>query len=395
MPLGEGRRRASVSIRACARSWAGAWEARGPEPGCRRHGRTGRSNGDTWIRASIAPSRRRPGAHVISGGRSTRPDQGGRRRRRGPNPMDTGVVRSLRIRLLLPLAVVTVVVTVGTLGYFWLWHAEGGTWMDALFMTVTTITTIGYGEVKPLGTTGRIFTMVLGHRGDRQPVLHPRRGDGVPGRGQAGRSRQGGARWSVASRPCGSTSSWPGSGESAGRPPRSSLRRPCRSSSWIRVRRRRATPRSAATCYRRATPPTTTILERAGVRRASGLVVTTATDATNMYIILSARVLNPDLSIVSRAVDEASVTKLIRAGRQPGDQPLCHRRSPTGPPDPEADGRGLLRDGATDGRGRAQHRGPGGDAGQPDRRPDARRARHPPRHRRDHPRHPARGQRRW
>ena len=56
------------------------------------------------------------------------------------------------------------------------------------------------------------------------------------------------------------------------------------------------------------------VLERAGVRRARGLIVTTANDATNMYIILSARVLNPDLYIVSRAVDEASVTKLARAG---------------------------------------------------------------------------------
>jgi voltage-gated potassium channel len=56
------------------------------------------------------------------------------------------------------------------------------------------------------------------------------------------------------------------------------------------------------------------VLERAGVRRAAGLIVTTSDDSTNMYIVLSARVLNPRLSIVSRAVDEASVAKLIRAG---------------------------------------------------------------------------------
>src|SRR5262249_36153412 len=56
------------------------------------------------------------------------------------------------------------------------------------------------------------------------------------------------------------------------------------------------------------------VLERAGVRRATGLIVTTANDATNMYIVLSARVLNPEPYIVSRAVDDASVTKLARAG---------------------------------------------------------------------------------
>jgi voltage-gated potassium channel len=56
------------------------------------------------------------------------------------------------------------------------------------------------------------------------------------------------------------------------------------------------------------------VLERAGVRRARGLIATTANDATNMYIVLSARVLNPKLRIVSRAVDETSVPKLTRAG---------------------------------------------------------------------------------
>jgi voltage-gated potassium channel len=56
------------------------------------------------------------------------------------------------------------------------------------------------------------------------------------------------------------------------------------------------------------------VLDRAGVRRARGLIATTANDATNMYIVLSARVLNPGLRIVARAADEASVPKLLRAG---------------------------------------------------------------------------------
>jgi len=56
------------------------------------------------------------------------------------------------------------------------------------------------------------------------------------------------------------------------------------------------------------------VLERSGLRRARGLIATTANDATNMYIVLSARVLNPGLRIVARAADEASVPKLLRAG---------------------------------------------------------------------------------
>jgi len=56
------------------------------------------------------------------------------------------------------------------------------------------------------------------------------------------------------------------------------------------------------------------VLERAGVKRAKGLIVTTANDATNLYVALTARGLNADLYIASRAVDEASTPKLLRAG---------------------------------------------------------------------------------
>ena len=65
------------------------------------------------------------------------------------------------------------------------------------------------------------------------------------------------------------------------------------------------------------------VLERAGVRRARGLIATTANDGTNMYIVLSARVLNPDLRIVARAADEASVTKLLRAGADQAISPYA------------------------------------------------------------------------
>ena len=68
---------------------------------------------------------------------------------------------SLKTRLVLPLSLLVGVVAVGTIGYRWLWSAIGGTWLDALFMTFTTITTIGYGEVKPLDSAGRLFTIAV------------------------------------------------------------------------------------------------------------------------------------------------------------------------------------------------------------------------------------------
>ena len=38
---------------------------------------------------------------------------------------------------------------------------EGWSFADALYMTVITMSTIGYGEVKTLSSSGRIFTILL------------------------------------------------------------------------------------------------------------------------------------------------------------------------------------------------------------------------------------------
>jgi voltage-gated potassium channel len=221
-------------------------------------------------------------------------------------------VRSLRARLFLPLTLVLAVVLVGTLGYYALWY-PGGTWLDALFMTVTTITTIGYGEVRPLTSAGRLLTMALAFVGIgslfytlgamMEYLVSARMADPrgwrtmerrieslqghviVAGLGRVG--RQAARELAEAQRP------------------------------FVAVDPGEAAVHHAEDrgyLFLRGDATEDGVLERAGVRRAGGLIVTTSHDATNMYIVLSARVLNPDLYIVSRAVDEASVTKLTRAG---------------------------------------------------------------------------------
>ena len=52
----------------------------------------------------------------------------------------------------------------------------------------------------------------------------------------------------------------------------------------------------------------------AGVERARGLAACLADDAANVYVVLTARGLNPDLHIVARAVEEQAEPTLIRAG---------------------------------------------------------------------------------
>ncbi len=49
-------------------------------------------------------------------------------------------------------------VAIGTIGYRVI---EGWSWFDALYMTVITLTTVGYREVHELSRAGETFTMVL------------------------------------------------------------------------------------------------------------------------------------------------------------------------------------------------------------------------------------------
>src|SRR4029077_10151943 len=55
-------------------------------------------------------------------------------------------------------------------------------------------------------------------------------------------------------------------------------------------------------------------LREAHVERARGLVAATTTDAINVYIILTARGLNPNLKIIARASEEDAEKHLLKAG---------------------------------------------------------------------------------
>jgi len=56
------------------------------------------------------------------------------------------------------------------------------------------------------------------------------------------------------------------------------------------------------------------LLKKAGIEKAKCLISVLPTDAENLYVVLSARGLNPDLLIVARAGEEGSEQKLLRAG---------------------------------------------------------------------------------
>src|SRR5215204_217875 len=56
------------------------------------------------------------------------------------------------------------------------------------------------------------------------------------------------------------------------------------------------------------------VLIRAGIHRAKALITTLPADADNVFIVLSARSLNPTIQIISRASEKGSYAKLIKAG---------------------------------------------------------------------------------
>ena len=60
--------------------------------------------------------------------------------------------------LIVAAAILVVLPIIGTAGYMVL---EGWSFLDALYMTIITLTTVGFREVRELDDSGRIFTMLL------------------------------------------------------------------------------------------------------------------------------------------------------------------------------------------------------------------------------------------
>ena len=60
------------------------------------------------------------------------------------------------------------------------------------------------------------------------------------------------------------------------------------------------------------------ILLQSGVMKASSLICTLPTDADNLFIVLTAKQLNPKIKIISKASEETSYSKLELAGADNG-----------------------------------------------------------------------------
>ena len=64
----------------------------------------------------------------------------------------------LRRRLIVIAVALALVLSGGTVGFMWIEHFPA---FDAFYMTLTTVTTVGYGEIRPLSQAGRVFNSFL------------------------------------------------------------------------------------------------------------------------------------------------------------------------------------------------------------------------------------------
>ena len=213
-------------------------------------------------------------------------------------------------RILWVVGLMSGLLTFGTLGFH---IVEGWTLFESFYMTLMTLTTVGYGEVHPLSLNGRIVASALMLAGvatvfvsigvlvdvlikleladyfgrkRRERMLDKLSGHYIVcGAGRVGRSvihelqRSGASIVLIDSDP--NRAQW---GIQAGIP----------------------------TLVANATKDET--LQRARISVAKGLVAAIASDAENVYVTLSARGLNPNLLIAARASDDQAEEKLRRAG---------------------------------------------------------------------------------
>lgn len=213
-------------------------------------------------------------------------------------------------KLLFSILMFLVVVLFGIFGYTWI---EGWNLLDSLYMTIITLSTVGYGEVREIGPGGRVFTVllivfglftityivglvaetlvageirsVLGRRKVSKKIKSLRDHYIICGYGRIG-------------------------------------------SIICKGLTRKAIPlmviekdehvqeelEQDEILYLQGDATHEETLLEAGIEKAKGLVSVVSSDAENVYICLTARGLSPRLYILSRAEDEASERKLLRAG---------------------------------------------------------------------------------
>jgi voltage-gated potassium channel len=219
-------------------------------------------------------------------------------------------VRSPAQRIGVALGGITIVTGLGVAGYM---IVERMSLLDALYMTVITISTVGYGEVKPLSGEGKVFTIMLIVLGMgtafylfatmTEVIIEGQLGDYLGARGMLRKIHRLENHVIIC-----------GFGR-FGHAVADELARHQVPMVIIDI-----APQPAEELARLDIPHLIgdamhdDVLEDAGIRSARALVAATASDADNVYITLAAREKNPKLSIHARGEGEVGLRRLKLAG---------------------------------------------------------------------------------
>ncbi|MDA8162500.1 MAG: potassium channel protein [Desulfobacteraceae bacterium] len=213
-------------------------------------------------------------------------------------------------RIILIFSLILTLVIFGTAGYIII---GGWNFLDALYMTIISITTVGYGEVRPLSPAGRIFTMVLLTMGVglffyavtslAEYAVEGR----IKGLWEKRRMEKAISSLSQHFIICG-----------YGRIGRSIADNIYKEGHPIVViENDPATIKDANRAdflYIEGDATQDEYLIKAGIERAKGIICVLRSDADNVYITLTSRLLNPGLLIVARAGDPRAEKRMIQAG---------------------------------------------------------------------------------
>jgi voltage-gated potassium channel len=212
-----------------------------------------------------------------------------------------------RREILLASITLIFVIAVGTLGYRLI---EGWPWMDGLFMTFITLTTIGFAEVRPLSDVGRFFTIILALTGIGIVTFVAARSaqlllasDRLRERQKMKRINQLENHYIVC-----------GYGR-VGQRLAEDLDHAGREYVVIDQSEQEVEElQDEGRLYVQGNAEDEETLAKAGIDRAFGLILALPEDSSNVFVTLTAREMNPNVFILARTIDHRNRSKLLHAG---------------------------------------------------------------------------------
>ncbi len=213
-------------------------------------------------------------------------------------------------RFLLTLFAIASTLAIGTVGFTVIDHYPV---FDAFYMTLTTMTTVGYGEIHPLSRAGRVFnsflimfgvtTILIAIGAMTQSIIELEFGDAIGRRRNKRMIDKLRDHYII----CGYGRVGRGAAEE--------LRHAGVPFVIVDIEPERVERAIMAGLLAVAADSTRDdTLRLVGIENARGLVAALATDADNLFVLLSAKGLNPRIYVATRAAEEGADTKMRRAG---------------------------------------------------------------------------------